>query len=261
MKKFISERPIGFAIGVSLFDLALGFLIFIIGSVIGLPEETLEWVALLATTALPLILIGWLGWWQDAGFIATTQNTFALAIPLVIALFILAWFGTVALPGSMVVRLHLAFFLTALSEESLSRGLLLRALLPCGKWQAVLIPSVLFGLGHITHFLFFGHAVRRKSAANRKCGTVRVPVCGRTLAGEQYLATHYPPHAVRYVLGSFRALRHPECHWDRWRACIFFCHHLGACTHLRHLLSPSPGYGHHRRSSRWIGVFQSLAWS
>jgi membrane protease YdiL (CAAX protease family) len=156
MKKFISERPIGFAIGVSLFDLALGFLIFIIGSVIGLPEETLEWVALLATTALPLILIGWLGWWQDAGFIATTQNTFALAIPLVIALFILAWFGTVALPGSMVVRLHLAFFLTALSEESLSRGLLLRALLPCGKWQAVLIPSVLFGLGHITHFLFLG---------------------------------------------------------------------------------------------------------
>lgn len=154
MKKFINEHPIWFAIGISLFELALGLLVFVIGSAIGLPEETLELVALLVITALPLIFIGWLGWWQDAGFVNTTQNTSALLVPLLIALFILAWFGTAELPGGIVTRLYLAFFLTALSEEALSRGLLLRALLPHGKWQAVLIPSVLFGLGHITQFLF-----------------------------------------------------------------------------------------------------------
>lgn len=156
MSKFIIKHPISFAIGISLLELVLGLLIFIIGSKIGLPEETLVWVALLVLTALPLLLIGWLGWWQDTGFVSVTQNTYALASPLVIAMFFLAWFGTIELPGERVLKLYLVYFLTALSEESLSRGLLLRALLPRGKWHAVLIPSVLFGLGHITHFLFLG---------------------------------------------------------------------------------------------------------
>jgi membrane protease YdiL (CAAX protease family) len=69
---------------------------------------------------------------------------------------LLAWFGTVALESSLVIRLMVAFFLTGLGEEALSRGLLLRALLPRGKWQAALIPSVLFGVSHITQFVFLG---------------------------------------------------------------------------------------------------------
>jgi membrane protease YdiL (CAAX protease family) len=133
----------------------LGLLIFIVGSAIGLPEGALELVVLLVNTAIPLILIGWLGWWQDAGFVTTTQHVPALAIPLIVALFTLAWFGTVTLESGVVVRLMVAFFLTGLSEEALSRGLLLRALLPRGRWQAVLVPSVLFGLGHAVQ-LFAG---------------------------------------------------------------------------------------------------------
>jgi membrane protease YdiL (CAAX protease family) len=156
MKKFIVERPIWFAIGITLFELVLGILIFIIGSVIGLSEELLEFVALLAITAVPLILIGWLGWWQDAGFVTTTQNVPAVGIPLIVALFTLAWFGTVMLEAGLIIRLLVAFFLTGLGEEALSRGLLLRALLSRGKWHAVLIPSVLFGVSHITQFLFLG---------------------------------------------------------------------------------------------------------
>ncbi len=156
MKNFISRQPVWFVIVISLFILVLGFLIFIIGSAIGLPEEGLQLVALAVTVAVPLLLIWWLGWWQDAGFVKTTQNAPALAFPLLGALFLLAWFGTVALEGSLIVRLMVVFFLTGLSEEALSRGLFLRALLPRGKWQAALIPAVLFGVGHITQFLFQG---------------------------------------------------------------------------------------------------------
>jgi hypothetical protein len=156
MRNFITNRPVWFAIAITVFEFLLGLLIFIIGSVIGIPEDALEMVALLAATALPLILIGWLGWWQDAGFVKTTQNAPALVFPLIVALFLLAWFGTVALESSLVIRLMVAFFLTGLGEEALSRGLLLRALLPRGKWQAALIPSVLFGVSHITQFVFLG---------------------------------------------------------------------------------------------------------
>jgi membrane protease YdiL (CAAX protease family) len=156
MKNFITRRPVWFAVAITLFDLVLGLLVFIVGSAIGLPEAALELVALLAITAIPLILIGWLGWWQDAGFVTTTQHVPALAVPLAYGLILLAWFGTVALESSLVIRVLVGFFLTGLSEEALSRGLLLRALLPRGKWQAVLIPSVLFGLSHVTQFLFLG---------------------------------------------------------------------------------------------------------
>jgi membrane protease YdiL (CAAX protease family) len=152
MRNFITNRPVWFAIAITVFEFLLGLLIFIIGSVIGIPEDALEMVALLAATALPLILIGWL----DAGFVKTTQNAPALVFPLIVALFLLAWFGTVALESSLVIRLMVAFFLTGLGEEALSRGLLLRALLPRGKWQAALIPSVLFGVSHITQFVFLG---------------------------------------------------------------------------------------------------------
>jgi membrane protease YdiL (CAAX protease family) len=156
MRNFITNRPVWFAVAITVFEFLLGLLIFIIGSVIGLPEGILEPVALLATTAVPLILIGWMGWWRGSGFVTTTQNVPALAFPLIVALFTLAWFGTVALESSLVLRTLVAFFLTALGEEALSRGLLVRALLPRSKWEAVLIPAVLFGVSHITQFAFLG---------------------------------------------------------------------------------------------------------
>jgi membrane protease YdiL (CAAX protease family) len=156
MKKFIIERPIWFAIAITLFEFVMGLLIFVSGSVLGLPEATLEIVVLLTMTALPLVLIGWLGWWQDAGFVNSTQNASTLVVPLALMLLVLAWFGTVTSSGDAVIRLYLIFFLTGLGEEAMSRGLLLRALLPRGKWYAVLIPSVLFGVSHITQSLFLG---------------------------------------------------------------------------------------------------------
>lgn len=156
MRNFITRRPVWFAIAMTVVEFLAGLLIFIVGSVIGLPEDALEMVALLVVTAIPLLVIWWMGWWQDAGFVTTTQNAPAIAFPLIVALFILAWFGTVALENNMVIRLIVAFFLTGLGEEALSRGLLVRALLPRSKWEAVLIPAVLFGVSHITQSVFLG---------------------------------------------------------------------------------------------------------
>jgi len=153
LKNFITNQPVWFAIAISVFDLLLGFAIFMVGSLIGLPEELLEVVILLTITALPLVIIGWLGWWQEAGFASTIQNAGALAVPLIVHLLTLIWFGIIDMEGRQIATLIVAYFLTALGEEALSRGLLFRALLPRGKWQAVLIPSILFGLGHVTKLI------------------------------------------------------------------------------------------------------------
>ena len=156
MRNFIIRRPVWFAVIMTVVEFLAGLVIFIVGSVIGLPEDVLEMVALVTITAIPLILIAWMGWWQDAGFVKTTQNAPVLAIPLILALLLLAWFGTGMLESSLVILLLVAMFLTGLGEEALSRGLLLRALLPRGKWQAALIPSLLFGVSHITQSVFLG---------------------------------------------------------------------------------------------------------
>lgn len=156
MRNFITQRPIWFAIAITLFNFLLGLLIFIVGSTVGLSEVPLRMVAVTILAAVPLVLIGWLGWWQDTGFVTTTQNVPGLAVALIEALLALAWFGTVEFESELVILVLVSAFLTGLSEESLSRGLLLRALLPRGKWQAVLIPSVLFGVSHVTQFVFLG---------------------------------------------------------------------------------------------------------
>ncbi len=156
MKNFITRRPILFAIVITLVSLGLGILAFVLGSLFGLPEPVLITVALLVSTALPLVFIWWLRWWGDAGFVSPTQNSQVLWFPLILMVLPAIVFGVVEVEVGMIRFFLVILFLTGLSEEALSRGLLLRALLPLGKWYAVLVPSVLFGLSHITQFLFLG---------------------------------------------------------------------------------------------------------
>lgn len=156
MINFAVRYPIWFAIAVHVFVLLLGLVIFLIGGAIGLPGIPLRIAAVTVFTAVPLVLIRWLGWWRDAGFVTTTKNVPALAVPFIVAIFPVAWFGTGTLESTIVIILLVAAFLTAVFEEALSRGLLMRVLLPSGKWRAVLVTSVLFGVAHISQYLFLG---------------------------------------------------------------------------------------------------------
>ena len=145
MRNFITQRPVLFAIIFSLVELGVGLLAFILGSLLGLPEPVLVIMALVLTTALPLVFIWWLRWWGDTGFVGVTQNAQVLWFPLVIMVLPLLIFGTIEIEVGLIRFYLVVLFLTALSEEALSRGLLLRVLLPLGKWYAVLIPAALFG--------------------------------------------------------------------------------------------------------------------
>lgn len=162
MKRFIEKHPFWFALGFTVLVMQLlGFIIvFVGGRVLGIPQIPLIFTVAILTTAIPLWFIRWLGWWEDAGFVSTTQNWSALIVPFGIMLFALIFYGTVE-KGPQLATLHLvASFLTALSEEAISRGLFLRAFLPHGKWQAVLIPAALFGAQHIVQSLGNGMALQ-----------------------------------------------------------------------------------------------------
>ena len=67
--------------------------------------------------------------------------------------FPLVLFGTIDMAPQRVNLLLVAVLLTGISEEAVFRGLFVRAFLPNGKWQAFLIPSVLFGTAHVVQSL------------------------------------------------------------------------------------------------------------
>jgi membrane protease YdiL (CAAX protease family) len=158
VKKFIADHPIWFAVLVSMLSLGLGFVVSSL-ELLGVPRDGLMLVGVLKDIVIGLGLIWWLGWWRGSGFTITAYNIHDLWLPLLMMLVPMMVFGTIVNEPRVMVLIVALMFFTALGEEALSRGLFVQALLPLGKWHVVLIPSILFGLGHITQFLFLGMAL------------------------------------------------------------------------------------------------------
>lgn len=152
MKNFIEKRPFWFGLIVTVIIFVSGILVVAPGRIIGIPQETLIMIVLVVAVLIPVGIIWRLGWWEDAGFVSTTQNAYALTVPVLMMPFAVMLFGTVENEAPVVVYWLIAVFLTGLGEEALSRGLLVRVFLPHGKWKAVIYPSILFGISHISQF-------------------------------------------------------------------------------------------------------------
>jgi len=155
MKNFMEKHPFWFSLGFTIIVLQLlGLVVVIVGArLLGFPELPVRVTAALVTTIVPLVFIWWVGWWEDAGFVNTTQNVYALTVPLILMFFPLVLFGTIEMAPQRVNLLLVAVLLTGISEEAIFRGLFVRAFLPYGKWQALLIPAVLFGAAHVVQSL------------------------------------------------------------------------------------------------------------
>lgn len=157
MKNFIEKHPFWFALGFTIIVMQLlGLVVVVIGRALGFPEVPLRVAAAAVTTIVPLLFIWRLGWWEDAGLVSTTRNVYALAVPLILTFFPLIFFGTVSMEPQRVNIFLVAVLFTGISEEAVYRGLYGRAFLPHGKWQAVLIPAVLFGAAHSVQSLAGG---------------------------------------------------------------------------------------------------------
>jgi len=154
MKNFIEKHPFWFSLGFVVVVMEiLAIVVVVLGRVLGLPDLPIRIGAVLVTTIVPLVFIWGLGWWEDSGLGSTTQNLYALAVPVILMFFPLVFFGTIELEPARANIFLLAVFFTGISEEVVYRGLFIRAFLPHGKWKAVLIPAVVFALAHITNLL------------------------------------------------------------------------------------------------------------
>jgi len=63
-------------------------------------------------------------------------------------------FGTVEIAAYSVLFYTLALVFTGISEEGEARAIILKALLPKGKWIALIFAAFLFSIGHFTNLFF-----------------------------------------------------------------------------------------------------------
>ena len=153
---FVNNRPILFVILLMLVDFAFVIPFVIVMRVLGLSQEFIGIAAQVVNAALPLGIIAWLNWWEDTGFVTETRNTLSLVALAIFAYIPIALFGTVVFEADLTRYYLVSLFLTGLYEEALARGVVLRALLPRGKWSAVIIAAILFGLMHVSQSVMNG---------------------------------------------------------------------------------------------------------
>ncbi len=160
MKSFIEKHPFWYALILTIVITVLGILVVVIGRVLGLPQQALILTTLVVSTIIPLGIIWQLGWWEDTGFVGTTQNVYDLTVPVLMMPFAVMLFGTVKNEPAVVIFFLVALFLTGVGEEALSRGLFVRVFLPHGKWKAIIYPALLFGVSHISQFFGSGMGIK-----------------------------------------------------------------------------------------------------
>jgi membrane protease YdiL (CAAX protease family) len=112
------------------------------------PSQSL--VLVLVSAAGLLVLVAALGWWTLAGFTPPAEwrdlRLYWLPVLLLAAPFVA---GVRPIPPEALGLLVVAYVATAVFEEGMWRGVMLGLLRPTGVWQAVLVSSLLFGLGHL----------------------------------------------------------------------------------------------------------------
>lgn len=129
------------------FDL---FLRHVLGRYPAILAETL-------TAAVSLSVVRWFRWARECGFSPLREWRSRYLLWWLTPFVLLAWAGvadhpTVRAPDLLVATLVLTV-LIGISEETLFRGLLLRAFLPRGARRAVVSQGLLFGLFHLTNLV------------------------------------------------------------------------------------------------------------
>ncbi|HZW02816.1 MAG TPA: type II CAAX endopeptidase family protein, partial [Anaerolineaceae bacterium] len=125
-----------------------------------LPNEGLG-LYLIANVALTLVLAALVTatrWWKGIGFqpLANRRDLWLYALPaspVLVQLVSILVLGFAPLTTGSVLTFLLLALLVGFVEETAFRGLILQALAPGGRWQAVIVSSVLFGLVHLMNGL------------------------------------------------------------------------------------------------------------
>ncbi|MCK5444611.1 MAG: CPBP family intramembrane metalloprotease [Rhodospirillaceae bacterium] len=154
MRKFADNRPVVFSIGIFVLSAAVALPFVLVFKVLGLELEPLRLIIPIADSIFAIGVLYYLGWLKLTGFSLAIRDIHVLWYPVALAFVPVFMFGTIELSSDIIVFYGLALLFTGVSEEALSRGIILRAMLQKGPWTALIFMSVLFSVGHFSNLFF-----------------------------------------------------------------------------------------------------------
>jgi len=116
--------------------------------------ELLRLMIPIAQSAFMVWVVWGLGWFSRAGFTGEVRDVHLYWYPVLIAFVPVLVYGTIELSAGPLAFYIAALLFTGISEEVLARGIILSALLPRGKWAALLFAAALFSVGHFSNLFF-----------------------------------------------------------------------------------------------------------
>jgi len=155
MIRFASRQPVAFSVLVVFVAVFLIKLLDVGLMYLPLPELARRLIVEAAFGAYVAFLLVILRWWRATGFKqpATPGKLLAFLPMLFLPVVLIASNGLKLASPDQMILFTLYTLLVGFAEEGLLRGVILHALLPGGLKRAVLLSSLLFGIGHLTNLL------------------------------------------------------------------------------------------------------------
>lgn len=154
MSEFASKQPYWFSIGIFAVVGISAIPFVLLFNVLGIPQEPLRVIIPIAQSLLVIVILHLLGWLSSAGFGNRIRSMHVLWFPLVLAFIPALLYGSVEIAAYGVFFYTIALLFTGISEEGEARAIILRVLLPKGKWIALIFAAALFSVGHFTNLFF-----------------------------------------------------------------------------------------------------------
>lgn len=117
-----------------------------------LPSLAINIIGNSVLVLIAILLLSRLHWWRKAGFRlpSNPRDLWFFTIPPCLPIILTIVFAGIGYPGmARIVLFFLLAFAVGFVEEVFFRGLMVRALLLRGRWQAVIISSLFFGIAHL----------------------------------------------------------------------------------------------------------------
>ena len=118
--------------------------------------------------------------------------------------------------ASVIVSSLVSLLWVGINEEAYSRGLVQQALGPLGAMRAAVAVGVLFGLGHIQNYLFFGASLDDTLWQMLSAG-----LFGFVCAGLRYAIGSVWPLVLVHAFDDFFQIRSPGSAPDWWEATVY----------------------------------------